>query len=82
MRTSALDSSDLNAVAFLDADGARTAAEEIDKRIAAGKDPGVFAGVPMLIKDVMHVKGWPTARGSVPLKNNIVDHDSTMVERL
>ena len=78
----AIEDSDLNTVAYLDAESARAAAAEIDRRIAAGEDPGLFAGVPMLIKDVMHVKGWPTARGSVPLKENIVDYDSTQVERL
>jgi len=78
----AIEASDLNAIAYLDAESARAAAEHIDRRIAAGEDPGAFAGVPMLIKDMQHVNGWPTARGSIVYRDNVVDFDSTMVARL
>ncbi|MEI9997209.1 MAG: amidase family protein [Rhizomicrobium sp.] len=48
----------LNAIVFADYDGARTAAK--------GKPAkGVFAGVPMLLKDMRaNVVGWPTRSGS------------------
>ncbi|MEJ1968885.1 MAG: amidase family protein [Rhizomicrobium sp.] len=48
----------LNAIVFLDPDGARAAAE--------GKLPqGAFTGVPMLLKDMRaNVVGWPTRSGS------------------
>jgi Asp-tRNA(Asn)/Glu-tRNA(Gln) amidotransferase A subunit family amidase len=45
----AIGASKLNAVVHLDADGARRQAEEIDRRVAAGEDPGLFAGVPLLV---------------------------------
>ncbi len=56
----------INAVCFRDDDDARAAAREIDDEIAAGRTDGLgpFAGVPMLIKDLNHVKGWPTTYGS------------------
>ena len=78
----AIGASKLNAIAYLDAAGAREQAAAIDRRIAAGEDPGLFAGVPLLVKDLEHVKGMPTTYGSVPYKNNIVDYDSIDVERL
>ncbi len=79
---SAIDASKLNAIAYLDADGAREQAAAIDRRIADGEDPGLFAGVPLLVKDLEHAKGMPTTYGSVPYKNNVVDYDSIYVERL
>ena len=78
----AIAASKLNAVAYLDADGARMQAADIDRRIAAGEDPGLFAGVPLLVKDLEHAKGMPTTYGSVPYKDNVVDYDSTHVARL
>lgn len=78
----AIAASKLNAVSHLAAEEARDVAARIDARIAAGEDPGVFAGVPMLIKDVTNVAGMPTTHGSVLYKDNIAEHDSTAVKRL
>lgn len=78
----AIAASRLNAVVFLDSDGARRQAEAIDRQVAAGGDPGRFAGVPLLVKDLEHAQGMPTTYGSVPYKDNIADHDSTDVARL
>jgi aspartyl-tRNA(Asn)/glutamyl-tRNA(Gln) amidotransferase subunit A len=78
----AIGRSQVNAVAYLDAEGARRQAEEIDRRIAVGEDPGLFAGVPMLIKDGQDVAGMPTAEGSLLFKDRVAERDSTMVERL
>ena len=75
----AIAASKLNAIAYLDAEGARQQAAEIDRRIAAGEDPGLLAGVPLLVKDLEHAKGMPTTHGSVVYKDNIVDYDSTHV---
>lgn len=78
----AIATSKVNAVAHLDADGARRRAEEIDREVAAGKDPGLFAGVPTLAKDMGHVRGMPTTYGSLVYKDNVVDYDSIDVGRL
>jgi amidase len=37
----------LNAVCFLDTERARADAEGVDRCIAAGEDPGAFAGIPL-----------------------------------
>jgi aspartyl-tRNA(Asn)/glutamyl-tRNA(Gln) amidotransferase subunit A len=78
----AIETSKLNAIAHLDAEGARRRAEEIDGEVRAGKDPGLFAGVPLLQKDMGHVKGMPTTYGSVVYKDNVVDYDSIDLGRL
>ena len=77
----AIAASELNAVAYLDADGARRAAGEIDRRVRAGEDPGPLAGVPLLVKDLEDVAGMPTTEGSVVFKDRIAQEDSTHVAR-
>lgn len=79
---SAIAASKLNAVSHLDADGARAAAREIDERVQRGEDPGAFAGVPMLMKDVHDVAGMPTTHGSVVYKDNVPDRDCTHMARI
>jgi len=78
----AIEASELNALTHLDADGARQQAESIDQRVANGEDPGLFAGVPLLVKDLEDAKGLPTSYGSLVFKDNVADSDSTHVERL
>ena len=58
----------LNAVCYLDADAARAAADEIDAAVAAGDDPGPFAGVPMGVKELAQVEGWPDTHASRRLR--------------
>jgi aspartyl-tRNA(Asn)/glutamyl-tRNA(Gln) amidotransferase subunit A len=78
----AIAGSKLNAVCHLDAGRARQRAEEVDREVGAGRDPGQLAGVPLLVKDLEHVEGMPTTYGSIPYRDNIADHDSTHVARL
>ena len=78
----AIQSSELNTVVTLDAEGARRQAAAIDERLSRGEDPGLFAGVPMLVKDMEDAVGMPTSHGSVVFKDRIAERDSTHVERL
>lgn len=78
----AIEKSQLNALTYLDADGARRQVDEIDRRIARGEDPGPFAGVPLLVKDVEDAAGMPTSHGSIVFKDNIAENDCTHVARL
>src|SRR5262249_51301691 len=50
---------ELNAFCHLDLDGARAAAAEVDAAVARGDDPGAWAGVPMGVKELAQVEGWP-----------------------
>ncbi|HEY5640862.1 MAG TPA: amidase [Dehalococcoidia bacterium] len=78
----AIAASKVNALVTLDDEGARRSAAEIDERIKGGEDPGLFAGVPLLVKDVEDAAGLPTSHGSLVFKDNIAEADCTHVERL
>jgi len=60
----------LNAFVIIDEDAARVAASAIDDAVAAGQDPGPFAGVPIGVKDLEHAKGLPTTHGSMLYKDS------------
>jgi amidase len=53
----------LNAVTWRNDDEARVAAVDADRRLAAGED-APFLGVPLPIKDLTPVAGWPVTFGS------------------
>src|SRR5262245_1267817 len=74
----------LNSVCFLDPDSARADAEEVDRRVAAGEDPGPFAGIPMGVKELAQVQGWPDTNASVPYAEAgvVAEFDCTEVARL
>jgi aspartyl-tRNA(Asn)/glutamyl-tRNA(Gln) amidotransferase subunit A len=73
---------ELNAFCYLDVEGARARAAEVDAAVARGEDPGVWAGVPMGVKELVAVTGWPDTHGSLLYKDAIADHDSTEAARL
>ena len=78
----AIAATKLNPTVSMDAEGARRAAARIDERIANGEDPGLFAGVPMLVKDMEEAAGLPTSEGSVVFKDRMAEEDCTHVARL
>jgi amidase len=53
----------MNAVIWRDDEQARAAAQEADRRLAAGEH-APFLGVPLPIKDLTPVAGWPVTYGS------------------
>jgi len=54
----------VNAVVWRDDDSARAEAVAADERLAAGDDNAPFLGVPIPIKDLTPVRGWPVTYGS------------------
>ena len=64
------------------ADEARADAEELDRRIAAGEDPGPLAGVTVALKDNLCTQGIPTTCSSRILEGWRPPYSATVVERL
>ena len=54
----------LHAWVLVDSDGALAAAAEAERELESGKDRGPLHGVPVGIKDIFDVAGWPTRCGS------------------
>ncbi len=71
-----------NAYLTFSPDRALQAAAEVDRKIAAGEDPGPLAGVPIAIKDVIVTRGLRTTCASRLLEHYIPPYDATAVERI
>ena len=75
-----LDSQELSKIhAFITVtDGlARSQAKEVDRKIAAGIDPGPLAGIPFTVKDIFTVRGTPSTAASKILANFIAPYTGT-----
>jgi amidase len=72
---------ELNAVIWRNDDDARAAAEEADRRLAAGED-APFLGVPIPIKDLTPVAGWPVSFGSRGGPAGVSDESELVVDAL
>src|SRR5947209_7145027 len=55
---------DIHAFNEVMAEPARAAAAEVDRRVAAGEDPGPLAGVPVALKDNLCTRSIPTTCSS------------------
>ncbi|UDY37117.1 Asp-tRNA(Asn)/Glu-tRNA(Gln) amidotransferase subunit GatA [Dermatobacter hominis] len=78
----ALRESEIHAFNHLTEEAARAAAADIDRRVAAGEDPGPLAGVPVAIKDNLCTSGVPTTCSSKILEGWLPPYDATVVTRL
>ena len=57
-------------------------ARGIDKKLAAGEDPGLLAGIPFSVKDIFCVQDTPTTAASRILANFTAPYTATPVERM
>ena len=71
----AIGASELNAFSHLDRDTARAAAAAADVSLP-------FGGVPIGVKELDPVAGWPFTEASVPLADRVADITSVMVQRI
>ena len=66
----------------VDEPGARRAAEEAQRRLAAGRGLGPLDGIPLGIKDIIDVEGFPTRAGSPLCENHLARADAPLVGAL
>ncbi|OAI45596.1 amidase [Planctomycetaceae bacterium SCGC AG-212-F19] len=71
-----------NAVVTLTRDLAQREAKAAEAEIKAGKYRGPLHGIPYGVKDIAATKGIPTTWGAEPFKNQVFDHDATVVTKL
>jgi aspartyl-tRNA(Asn)/glutamyl-tRNA(Gln) amidotransferase subunit A len=72
----------LNALVLLDADRARAAAREAERRWRQGTPLSPLDGVPTTIKDTTPVAGWPTRNGSHATDEAPAGESAAVVDRL
>jgi aspartyl-tRNA(Asn)/glutamyl-tRNA(Gln) amidotransferase subunit A len=73
---------ELHAFNLVTAEAARQAADDVDRRVAAGEDPGPLAGVPVALKDNLCTTDVPTTCSSKILEGWVPPYDATVVTRL
>ena len=72
----------LNCVVTLTEDLALAQASEAEREIKAGKYRGPLHGIPWGAKDLFATKGIRTTWGAEPYRDQVIDYDATVVERL
>jgi len=76
------ESTKVHAFITLTEDLAYQQAEEVDRQLDNGIDPGILAGVPITVKDIFCVKDTLTTAGSRILSNFKAPYTATSVNRL
>jgi aspartyl-tRNA(Asn)/glutamyl-tRNA(Gln) amidotransferase subunit A len=72
----------VNALSVIDTDAALAAARASEKRWRKGKPLSPLDGVPVSIKELVRVKGWPASMGSKLTDKSPADADAPSVARL
>ena len=73
---------DIHAWVIVDRDDARRQAADLDTELSAGYCRGPLHGVPVGIKDIIDVKGLPTAAGYQAWRDRVAATDANLVQRL
>jgi hypothetical protein len=72
----------LNCVVTLTEELALSQAGQAEREIRAGKYRGALHGIPWGAKDLFATKGILTTWGAEPYREQVIDYDATVVERL
>ncbi|MGV0878997.1 amidase [Martelella sp. FLE1502] len=72
----------IRAMIFVAADEALREAHRLEAELAAGRSRGPLHGVPIAVKDVIDVSGWPTTGGSRLFEGRIASEDAPVVSAL
>jgi Asp-tRNA(Asn)/Glu-tRNA(Gln) amidotransferase A subunit family amidase len=72
----------LHCVITLTEERALAQARRADRELARGIWKGPLHGVPWGAKDLLAVGGYPTTWGAAPYKDQVIDEDATVVQKL
>lgn len=72
----------LHCVVTLTEELARAQARQADAEIAAGRYRGPLHGIPWGAKDLLATRGIPTTWGATPYREQMIDEDATVIQRL
>ena len=72
----------LHAVITVTEERALRQARAADEEIARGRYRGPLHGIPWGAKDLLAVKGYPTTWGTAPFREQVIDEDAEVVQRL
>ncbi len=72
----------LKCVVSLTAERAMRQAEQLDRELARGRWRGPLHGIPWGAKDLLAVRGYRTTWGAGPFRDQVIDADATVVQRL
>ena len=72
----------LKCVITLTEDLAMAQAKKADQEIQAGKSKGLLHGIPYGAKDLLAVEKYKTTWGAAPFKDQVLDYNATVIEKL
>ena len=72
----------LQSVVTLTEERALRQAAELDAELSQGTWRGPLHGIPWGAKDLLSVRGYPTTWGAEPYRDQVIDEDATVVNRL
>jgi Asp-tRNA(Asn)/Glu-tRNA(Gln) amidotransferase A subunit family amidase len=72
----------LLAVVTLTESRARAQAAQLDEELRAGRYRGPLHGIPWGAKDLLATQGYPTTWGASAYRDQVLEYDATVVERL
>jgi len=73
---------ELHCVITLTEERAMAQARRADRELSNGIWRGPLHGVPWGAKDLLAVRGYPTTWGAAPFKDQVIDEDAAVVQRL
>lgn len=73
---------ELHCVITLTEDRAMRQAQQADQEIAAGQYRGLLHGIPYGAKDLFPVAGYPTTWGAMPFKDQVINQDAAVIQKL
>lgn len=72
----------IKAMIFVAREQALEDAGRLDAELRSGRRRGPLHGIPIAVKDVIDVKGWPTTSGSQLFRGHVAEEDAACIRNL